>query len=182
MQRRLALHGMDESDVVHAQSELWKEVAHPAPALSVLAKGPVTSLTVAGLRCDELNFAIGIERLARALRQLRFVIPRIDVAETTGAKDLDHSLRLYGMMRGLRSEWICRGLRVIHHGRECDTAKTAAELLQEIAAGDKALLLMARKGGIRIHELVEVNKLVGIDEHPAEREEPLVGDERRGGL
>ncbi len=146
MQRRFALHGVDEGDVVHALREFWKELAHPASALSMLAEGPVALLTRAGLGRKELQFAIGVEGLALAIGEFGFVIPGIDMRETTGAEDLDDGLGLGWVMPRFGSERIRRGVCLVQHRGEGDTTKTATEFPEEVTAGDGAFLPMAGKG------------------------------------
>ena len=68
-------------------------------ALAVLLEGVVARLAVARLRREELQLAIRIKRLASALLQCRFVIERIDLAHASGAKYLNHSFSLGGMMQ-----------------------------------------------------------------------------------
>src|SRR4051812_17909266 len=104
MQRAFALHGVDEGHVVHARGELRKEIAQPAPALPVLPERPEAPLAGTGFRREKLQVPIGIERLAVALRQLRFVVPRIDVAQAARTKNLDYRLGLRGELRRLRRE------------------------------------------------------------------------------
>ena len=75
VQRALALHRMDEREVVHALGQLGKQVAHPAAAFAVLAERPPATLAIAGLGREELQLAVGVEGLAVAARELRLVIP-----------------------------------------------------------------------------------------------------------
>ena len=67
VQRRLALHRMNERHVIDARGQLRQQVTHPAAALTVLPELPVARLTVAGLRGKEGQLAVGIERLPGVL-------------------------------------------------------------------------------------------------------------------
>ena len=138
MQRALALHRVDEGDVVHALRELGKQIADPAPALAMLAERPVASLAVARLRREELQLAIGIERLALALRQFGLVVPGIHVAEAAGAEDLDDGPGLGGMMRGslARADSSRPALHSSSPASASATPQTAAELPEESATGE----------------------------------------------
>ena len=130
VQRGFALHGVKEGHVVHALCELRKEVADPASTLAMLVEGPPTLLTIARLRREELQFAIRIEWLALTLRQLRFVVPGIDMRKTAGAENLDHRLGLGGMMRGLGRERIRRCAGIAMQQR---SESSAGEAVEEVA-------------------------------------------------
>ena len=99
---------MDEREVVHALGQLGKQVAHPAAAFAVLAERPPAPLAIAGLGREELQLAVGVEGLAVAARELRLVVPRIDVTQPAGAKNLDDSAGLGGMVDGPGGERIRR--------------------------------------------------------------------------
>ena len=99
---------MDEREVVHALGQLGKQVAHPAATFAVLAERPPATLAIAGLRGEELELAIRIEGLAVALGELRLVVPRIDMTQPAGAKNLDDSAGLGGMVDGPGGERIRR--------------------------------------------------------------------------
>ena len=88
MQGGLTVHGVDEGHVVDAGGEAGKEVAHPAPAGSMLAKLPETALAIARLGGKELELAVGVEGGAVAFGKLGLVVPSVHLADSPGAKDL----------------------------------------------------------------------------------------------
>ena len=135
MQRALALHGVNKGHVINTVSELREEIADPAPALAMLTKRPVAALAVARLGGKELHLAIGIEGFAAALRQLRFVVPRVHMTEPAWAKNLNHGTCFGRQRRTPGRERIRRGLcALFQHGGKCNAAETTADFLEEVAA------------------------------------------------
>ncbi len=136
---RLAGHGMDEGHVVHAGGEVGEEVAHPLAALAMLAEFPEASLAIAGLRREELQLPRGVKGLAVAPLQFGFVVPRVHLAQSAGAEDLDDGLGLRRIVGRSRAEGIARrGAEVAAVVQQCgqrDTAQSAAEFPEELAAG-----------------------------------------------
>ena len=64
----------------------------------MLPKRPVATLTVAGFGGKELQLAAGIERRTVAPGQLGLVIPRIHLAHSTRAENLNDCLGLGRVM------------------------------------------------------------------------------------
>jgi hypothetical protein len=88
----IAVHRIQNAKIIRDASEMWKELAGPDPGLPVLLERPSgldqKSLKRTGLvqpsRRGNLLSMIG--------RQLRFVIPCINMRNTTRRIDEDHSI------------------------------------------------------------------------------------------
>jgi hypothetical protein len=129
----------------------------------VLPEGPETALTVAGFGGEELELAVGVEGLPLAFLELRLVVPGVYVAQAAGAKNLDDRPRLWGLVRELWCEGVAGGSPAFggEQGVQGHAAETAPALLEKVPARERYLGEGA--WGKRVHALVQVNKLVGVE-------------------
>ena len=100
VQRGFAVHRMHERHVVHAGGQPRKERAHRPPTRAVLFERPMTALAVAGFGGEKLQLAAGIKRFAIAPGQFGLVIPRIHLAHSARAKNLNDRLGFGRVMPG----------------------------------------------------------------------------------
>jgi hypothetical protein len=135
VQRCLALHRVDEGHVIDLCGEFGKQIAHPAPALAMLAEFPP----------DFPGRRPASKQRTSACHRDRRVCPAaspVPVCSPRYRRARDHPGRRSGSppspsphdVRFARRERIRRGLRILfQHGGERHAAKTAAESVEEVA-------------------------------------------------
>ena len=109
-------HRVDETDVVHAASEMRKERADPVPALAMTAKFIRALHYFAGLAEKAFVLPLSFQRFTVKLLQSRLVVERVNMAHAARAKDLNDTA---GARREVRQEGgsrICPGFTIKHPG------------------------------------------------------------------
>src|SRR5262245_33966844 len=104
---------MEESDVIHAAADMWKEITDVLPALTVLLEAPLGAngaalVAVAAAAEGAYGDGAAVERI-----ELRFVVEGIDVAGTAVHEQEDHALRLALEVRPAWGERIDEAARLI---------------------------------------------------------------------
>ena len=134
VQSGFVLHGVDECHIVHVLCKLGKQVAHPFPALSMLAEGPEALGIVSSDTSKRLFPQLSIEGLTVEFLQRGFVIPRIDMAHAARAEDLNDGLGFGRNRRGFRGQRIVHGCRMQTLARQQRSQCCTAEVRQEVAS------------------------------------------------
>ncbi len=116
------------------RGELGKKIAHPSAGLSVLTERPETLRKFPPNARKGLLPQFRVKVLPVSLFQFRFVVPRIHMAQPTGAENLDHPRRLCREMRKPQGQRV-RGLRLPgEHRRQRHAPDAAPRAPEEFAA------------------------------------------------
>src|SRR5262249_53204515 len=96
---RLGHHRVDDRQFVSNFCQVWKQVRNPQPALASLPKLPITFAEQADLAKEYVGPLVGLQGPAVQTVQLRLVVERIDLAQSSAQTDVNGSPRPGRMMR-----------------------------------------------------------------------------------
>jgi hypothetical protein len=137
---RLRGQGHQEGQVIDAPGDVRKNTADPAATTSVLLKGEGAFHHGAGRRGDGLDVGAGVERLAVALLQGRFVVKGVALADAAVHEQLHDALDLCPVVQsavevGLRPGRVGEQAGFAKQSGQGDTPKAAAEAPEQVPAG-----------------------------------------------
>ena len=136
---RLRPARVDEGHLVHMLRELRKKTARPSAALPLLRKCERRFHQRADGVGEKSRLRVEArERLAVALREFGFVVPRIDLARAAVGENPNHRLRTRRKVRRLRAERIRAGrVRAFEQRSEREPAETTAGALEPLATSEE---------------------------------------------
>ena len=148
----VALHRVDETDVIHHVAQMRKQIADHRAAFSAGFELP------AGLEQHALLFrdaAADARRLAVSGEERGLRVERVHVRHAAIREDEDDALRLRGEMRRLRREWIADcgggeefGKNSRHHQRTADEGLEEQASFHKCAQRSRTVAILRRSRSV----------------------------------
>ena len=137
--RGLAVHRMDEGQVVDPLRQVGEQRTDPRPRLAVLPERERRLHQPARAAEEGVDLALAGEFLALELRQVGLVVEGVDVAQAPGAEDLDDSLGLRWIVQRFQpfASGPC-GAFILQQPGEGHRGQAAGGLGQELPAREVA--------------------------------------------
>ena len=167
-------HRADDGQLIGALGQMREQLGDPQAALASLLESPMALVQQTHLAKEDVGLFAARKRLAMIFLEGRFVIERIDLAESAGEKDLNRPLRLRRMVGWQVGGFAGNGGRLQQtvareQTGQGNTAESAAKLCQKIAPAGLSGRRSVGRFRSSVHRFCSINvqELVAVEDHQA---------------